>query len=580
MTGNAILQFAVFLILLVALSVPLGGYLARVYSGEAGLAERVLGPIERGFYRLAGVQPEVSMSWKNYALSVLVFHGFGALLLYGLLRIQELLPLNPGGMPAVSPEIAFNTAVSFVTNTNWQAYAGETTMSHLSQMLGLTVQNFLSAGTGMAVAVALIRGFSGQSQEGVGNFWRDLLRGTLYVLLPLSLVFAIVLVGLGVTQTLAAHATIHTLEGAEQLLALGPVASQEAIKLLGTNGGGFFNANSGHPFENPSALSNFLEMLAILILPVSFCFAFGRLVKSPRHGWVLLAAMLVLFVPLSLGVIAAEQAGNPKLAALVAGTPDRAGARAEAASVADLGSLEGKELRFGVTGSSLFAAVTTAASCGAVNAKHDSFTPLGGLIPMVLMQLGEIVFGGVGTGLYGMLMVVIIAVFISGLMVGRTPEFLSKKIEAYEMKMASLVILIPAASILVGTALAVTLPEGTATLGNPGAHGFSEVLYAITSGAANNGSAFAGLDVSGGFYTTLIGIAMWLGRFFVIVAVLAVAGSLANKHPVPASAGTLPAHTPLFAGLLVGTIVLVGALTFIPALALGPIVEQLQLLGH
>ncbi len=572
MTANSILQFIAFLVVLVGLAVPLGAYMARVYSGEARLARRVLGPIERAFYRLAGVREDDEMSWKKYAACLLVFNLLGALVVYLLQRVQAVLPLNPAGMANVSPEVSFNTAVSFATNTNWQAYGGETTMSHLTQMLGLAVQNFLSAATGMAVAVALIRGFARRSSTGIGNFWVDLTRSTLYVLVPLSVVFALFLVGQGVTQTLTATTTVHMLQGGEQIISLGPVASQEAIKLLGTNGGGFFNANSAHPFENPTALTNFLQMLSILLIPTGLCFTFGRLVKSDRQGWVVLAAMVVLFVPLALGAIAAEQAGTPVL--------DSTGVDAQVSALQAGGNMEGKEVRFGITGSALFAAVTTAASCGAVNAMHDSFTPLGGLVPMWLMQLGEIVFGGVGTGLYGIPMYAIIAVFIAGLMVGRTPEYLGKKIEAYEMKMASLVILVPAATILLGTALAVVLPAGTATLGNPGAHGFSEILYAFTSGTANNGSAFGGITVSGIFYTTAIGLAMLIGRFFVIVPVLAIAGSLAQKKIVPASAGTLPTHTPLFVGLLVGTIVLVGALTFIPALALGPIVEHLQLWGR
>jgi K+-transporting ATPase ATPase A chain len=573
MTGNAIAQLALYLVVLLALAWPLAGYMTRVYSGEARFAQRVLGPLERLVYRLGAVRADEDQTWSRYAIGVLVFSALGVALGYLLQRAQGALPLNPTGMAAVSPEVAFNTATSFVTNTNWQAYGGETTMSHLTQMLVMTVQNFVSAGTGMAVMVALIRGFTRSSHQGIGNFWVDLTRSCLYVLLPLSFVVALMLVGTGVVQTFAGATAASTLQDAkEQLLSLGPVASQEAIKMLGTNGGGFFNTNSAHPFENPTALSNLLEMLSIFLIPAASCLMFGRMVRSHRQGWALLAAMLILFVPLAVAVIAAEQAGNPSLRTI--------GIDAHATALQAGGNMEGKEVRFGITASGLFAAVTTSASCGAVNSMHDSFTPLGGMVPMWLMQLGEIVFGGVGSGLYVMLMYVFIAVFLAGLMVGRTPEYLGKKIEAYEMKMASLVILIPAATILLGTAIACVVPAGTATLGNPGAHGFSEILYAFTSGTANNGSAFAGITANGTFYATAIGLVMLLGRFFVIVPVLAVAGSLAKKKLVPQSAGTLPTHTPLFVGLLVGTIVLVGALTFIPALALGPIVEHLQLSGR
>lgn len=580
MTANAVLQFTVFLIALLALAVPLGSYMARVYSGEARLAQRVLGPIERAFFRLAGISPDEEMSWKKYAISALIFNLLGALVLYLLQRTQTALPLNPTGLANVSPEVSFNTSVSFATNTNWQAYSGETTMSHLTQMLGLAVQNFLSAATGMAVLVAFIRGFMRRTTEALGSFWVDLTRSTLYVLLPLSFVLALLLVSQGVVQSFSGSVTARLLDPvtgqggtvADQVLALGPAASQIAIKHLGTNGGGFFNVNSAHPFENPTPLSNFLEVLAILLIPAALCFTFGALVKDRRQGWAVFAAMLVVFIPLLLLTTHFEQAGNPLL-----GGED---VNQIASPLSAGGNMEGKEVRFGIASSALFATVTTAASCGAVNSMHDSFMPLGGLVPMWLMQLGEIVFGGVGSGLYGMLVYVMIAVFIAGLMVGRTPEYLGKKIEAYEMKMASLVILIPAATILVGTALAAVLPAGTAPLGNPGAHGFSEILYAFTSGTANNGSAFGGLTASGTFYATAIGLCMLIGRYWVIVPVLAIAGSLAKKKFVPAGAGTLPTHTPLFVGLLVGTIVLVGALTFIPALALGPIVEHLQLSGR
>jgi K+-transporting ATPase ATPase A chain len=563
-----------------ALAAPLGAYLARVYTGEARWAQRLGGPLERLLYRASGVDPWEDMSWKRYTGAVLLFNLLGVLVVYALLRLQGVLPLNPEGLGGVPPELAFNTAVSFGTNTNWQAYGGETTMSYLTQMLGLAVQNFVSAATGMAVLVALIRGLTRESAQGLGSFWVDLTRSTVYVLLPLSLVLALVLVSQGVVQTFDGSATAALLdrtgaaaaEGAQQILALGPAASQIAIKQLGTNGGGFFNVNSAHPFENPTPLSNLLEVTSILLIPAALCFTFGAMVKDRRQGWAVLAAMLAIFIPLLFATVAFEQAGNPALTAL--------GVDQAVSDVSSGGNMEGKEVRFGITNSALWATATTAASNGSVNAMHDSFTPLGGLVPMWLMQLGEIVFGGVGSGLYGMLIYAIIAVFIAGLMVGRTPEYLGKKIEAYEMKMASLVILLPAAAVLIGTAIACVVPAGTATLGNPGAHGFSEILYAFSSGANNNGSAFGGITVSGNFYATAIGLCMLVGRYWVIVPVLALAGALARKRRIPVSAGTLPTHTPLFVGLLVGTIVLVGALTFIPALGLGPVVEHLQLSAH
>ena len=579
MTTNAILQSSVFLVALAALAAPLGSYMARVYGGEAILAQRVLRPVERVFYRLANVHPDEEMTWKTYAVSVLVFNLLGALSVYVLERVQGALPQNPAGLSGVSPEVSFNTAVSFATNTNWQAYGGETTMSHLTQMLGLAVQNFVSAATGMAVLVAFIRGFTRRTTEGLGSFWVDLTRSTLYVLLPLSFALALLLVSQGVVQALTGSASAHLLDpgsalggSVDQVFALGPAASQIAIKQLGTNGGGFYNANSAHPFENPTPVSNFFEVLAIVLIPAALCFTFGALVKDRRQGWAVFVAMLALFVPLFVVTNHFEQAGNPRLVG--------EGVDAIASTLSSGGNMEGKEVRFGIVSSALWATATTAASNGSVNAMHDSFTPLGGLAPMWSMQLGEIVFGGVGSGLYGMLVYAIIAVFIAGLMVGRTPEYLGKKIEAYEMKMASLVILLPAAAVLVGAAVACVVPAGAAALGNPGAHGFSEILYAFSSGANNNGSAFGGLTASGTFYATAIGLCMLIGRYWVIVPVLAIAGSLARKKVVPASAGTLPTHTPLFVGLLVGTIVLVGALTFIPALALGPIVEHLQLSGR
>jgi K+-transporting ATPase ATPase A chain len=580
MTLSAVLQMGLFLVLLLALAAPLGAYLARVYTGEARWAQRIGGPLERLLYRVSGVDPWEDMSWKRYTGAVLLFNLLGVLVVYALLRLQGVLPLNPEGLGGVPPELAFNTAVSFGTNTNWQAYGGETTMSYLAQMLGLAVQNFVSAATGMAVLVALIRGLTRESAQGLGSFWVDLTRSTVYVLLPLSLVLALVLVSQGVVQTFDGSATATLLdrtgaaaaEGAQQILALGPAASQIAIKQLGTNGGGFFNVNSAHPFENPTPLSNLLEVTSILLIPAALCFTFGAMVKDRRQGWAVLAAMLAIFIPLLFATVAFEQAGNPVLTAL--------GVDQAVSDVSPGGNMEGKEVRFGITNSALWATATTAASNGSVNSMHDSFTPLGGLVPMWLIQLGEIVFGGVGSGLYGMLMYAIIAVFIAGLMVGRTPEYLGKKIEAYEMKMASLVILLPAAAVLIGTAIACVVPAGTATLGNPGAHGFSEILYAFSSGANNNGSAFGGITASGTFYATAIGLCMLVGRYWVIVPVLALAGALARKRRIPVSAGTLPTHTPLFVGLLVGTIVLVGALTFIPALGLGPVVEHLQLSAH
>ncbi len=578
MTVHSILTLTLFVVLLIVLGIPLGHYMARVYTGEALTAARIFGPIERLFYRMAGVHEDEDMPWTRYALGVLVFNLAGLLLVYAIQRLQTVLPLNPLALPAVSPEVSLNTAISFATNTNWQAYGGESTMSHLTQMLALTVQNFVSAATGMAVMVAFIRGFTRKSANGIGNFWVDLTRSTLYVLLPLAFVVAIALVSQGVVQNFTGSVEATLLEPLKdaagkgvltQLLALGPVASQIAIKQLGTNGGGFFNVNSAHPFENSTPLSNMIEVLSILIIPAALCFTFGALVKDKRQGWAIFAAMLVIFVPLAIVANTAEQAGNPAFAPL--------GVDMSESALSAGGNMEGKETRFGVADSALWATVTTAASNGSVNAMHDSFTPLGGLVPMWLMQLGEIVFGGVGSGLYGMLAYAIIAVFIAGLMVGRTPEYLGKKIESFEMKMASLVILLPAAAVLVGTAVACLHPTGTGAVANPGAHGFSEILYAFSSGSNNNGSAFAGLTVNSPFYSVAIGIAMLIGRYWVIVPILAAAGSLAKKKIVPTTSGTLPTHTPLFVTLLAGTVVLVGALTFVPALALGPIVEHLQM---
>lgn len=559
MTGHALAELIASFLLLTLLAWPMGELFAQLTVERS----TPTGP-ERLLYRLAGVDPSHDMSWKAYAAAVLIFNVFGMLLVYAIERLQAVLPLNPASLPAVEPGVAFNTAVSFTTNTNWQAYAGETTMSLLSQMLALTTQNFVSAATGVAVLLALIRGVTRASSRGVGNFWVDLTRVTL-VLVPLAIVWALLLVWQGVPQTLAATASVDLVEGGKQLLAVGPVASQVAIKQLGTNGGGFFNVNSAHPLENPTPLSNTLEWLAILLIPAALCFTFGRLVRDRRQGLVLYLAMLVVLVPLTLLGLWSEQRGVPALAALGV-DPSQ-------------GHLEGKELRLGVASSVLWSTATTAASNGSVNAMHDSFTPLGGLAPLWLIQCGEVIFGGVGSGLYGLFLHVIVAVFIAGLMVGRTPEYLGKKVEAKEMKMALLGILLPSAAVLVGTAIATAVPEGTQPLGNPGAHGFSEVLYAFSSGANNNGSAFGGLTVSGTFYAVAIGVVMLIGRFWVIIPVLAIAGSLAAKRRVPVSAGTLETHTPLFLALLVGVVVLVGALTFLPALALGPIIEHLQMTG-
>ncbi|NUM43373.1 MAG: potassium-transporting ATPase subunit KdpA [Anaerolineales bacterium] len=589
MTPNGILQITFYLLVLLALAKPLGTYMARVYQGERTFLDPVLRPVERFFYRLAGVKPDDEQTWKTYALAMLIFNALGLLFVYALQRLQAILPLNPQGLGTITPYSSWNTAVSFASNTNWQGYGGEVTMSYLSQMFGLAVQNFVSAAAGMATLIAFIRGITrfpspggrGARGEGcLGNFWVDLTRSVLYILLPLSFVLALILVSQGVVQTFHPPQPVTLLQptsdanGApvtEQLLPMGPAASQIAIKQLGTNGGGFFNVNSAHPFENPTPLSNFLEMLSILLIPVALCYTFGKMVGDTRQGWALLAVMTAIFVVLVGVAVWAEQKGNPALTAL--------GVDQTITEFQGGGNMEGKETRFGIANSALWAAATTAASNGSVNSMHDSFTPLGGLVPMWLMQLGEIIYGGVGSGLYGMLAFVIIAVFISGLMVGRTPEYLGKKIEAYEMKMASLIILIPVMVVLLGTATAVMSAAGRATIFNPGAHGFSEVLYAFSSAGNNNGSAFAGLGANTPFYNTALGIAMLFARYWLAIPTLAIAGSLVAKKHVPAGAGTLPTHTPLFIGWVIGVIVLVGALSFLPALALGPIVEQLQMLG-
>jgi K+-transporting ATPase ATPase A chain len=592
--------FVGFLLLLLAAVKPFGLYMANVFEGRPIWPLRLGTPIERAIYRLCGIEPEREMDWKEYAVGLLLFNALGGLGLYLLQRWQSWLPLNPQKFPGVTPDSAFNTAVSFITNTNWQGYSGESTMSYLTQMAGLAVQNFLSAASGIVVAIVLIRGLARHSVQTVGNVWADLTRSTLYVLLPLALMLALALVSQGVLENFSPYQEITTVEpmtyqqprtdasgnpqkdaagnpvletvtSHTQTLPMGPIASQESIKELGTNGGGFFNANSAHPYENPTALSNLLEMLAIALIPAALTYTFGRMVGDTRQGWALLAAMMILFVSLLSVAAYNEQRGNPALTGLGV---DQAASATQAG-----GNMEGKETRFGIAASALFATVTTATSCGAVNGMHDSFTPLGGFVPLFQMQLGEVVFGGVGTGLYSMLIFAIVGVFIAGLMIGRTPEYLGKKIEAFEMKMSSIAILVMPFIVLTGTAVAVSVDAGRAGVGNPGTHGFSEILYAFSSAGNNNGSAFAGISANTPFYNVALGITMWLGRFWPIVAVLAVAGSLAAKKRIPVSEGTMPTHGPTFVVLLIGTVLLVGALTFVPALALGPIVEHIMLLA-
>jgi potassium-transporting ATPase potassium-binding subunit len=602
MTPHAWLVLGLYLLVLLSLVKPLGVYIADVMEGRARWALRLGGGLEAVIYRLCGIRKDDEMAWLQYAIAILLFNVLGAIAVYALQRLQVWLPLNPQGFANVSPDSSFNTAVSFVTNTNWQGYAGESTMAYLTQMLGLAVQNFLSAATGIVVVIAMIRGFARHSAKTIGNAWVDLTRVTLYVLLPLSVVFALLLVGQGAIQNFEAYKDVTTLEPTKydnpkldaagqpvkddkgnpvtepattqtQTLPMGPIASQEAIKMLGTNGGGPFNANSAHPYENPTPLSNFLQMLAIFIIPGALCYSFGRMVGDTRQGWAILAAMTIMFVVMAVAAIRFEQQGNPLLTRL--GVDQTAGALQPG------GNMEGKEARFGIADSGLFATITTAASCGAVIAMHDSFTPLGGMVPLVMMQLGEVVFGGVGSGLYGMLVFAIMAVFVAGLMIGRTPEYLGKKIESFDMKMVSVAILATPLLVLAGAAVAVIAADGRAGILNPGAHGFSEVLYAFTSAANNNGSAFAGLSANTPFYNVMTAIAMWFGRFGVIVPVLAIAGSLAAKKRIAATAGTMPTHGPLFVVLLIGTVVLVGALNYVPALALGPVVEHLVLwAGH
>ena len=566
MTFDGWLQIALFGVAVLLLVKPLGGYMTLVFTGERTFLSPVLRPIERTFYRLSGVDERADQNWVAYAVAMLTFSLMGFLTLYGLQRFQALLPFNPAGQSAVEPGLAFNTAMSFDTNTNWQSYVPETTMSYLVQMAGLTVHNFVSAATGIALAMALIRGFERRSAAGIGNFWVDLVRSTLYVLLPISIVVGLFFVWQGMPQNLSPYAEATTLEGGRQVIAQGPVASQEVIKMLGTNGGGFFNANSAHPFENPNAVTNFVEMMLIFSIGAALTNVFGRMVGDQRQGWAVFAVMALLFLGGVTTAYWAEAVGNPRVAAL--------GVDVEASDSQAGGNMEGKETRFGIASSALFATVTTDASCGAVNAMHDSFTPIGGLVPLFNMQLGEIIVGGVGAGLYGMLLFAIVSVFVAGLMVGRTPEYLGKKIEAREVKMAILAILILPLSILGFTALATVVDAGLAGPANQGPHGFSEILYAYTSGTGNNGSAFAGLGANTLFYNSTIGLAMFIGRFLMIVPMLAIAGSLAAKKIVPASAGTFPTDGPVFVGLVVGVILIVGGLTFFPALALGPLVEH------
>jgi K+-transporting ATPase ATPase A chain len=596
MSAQAWSTLILYLGVLAAASYPLAIYLARI--GDPAPIGGIIGKLERIIYRAAGVDAAQDMPWTRYAVALLLFNALGVVVVYLAQRLQIWLPLNPQALANVTPDSAFDTAVSFVTNTNWQGYSGESTMSYFTQMVALAVQNFLSAATGISVAFALIRGFARRSAQGIGNFWVDLTRSTLYILLPLSLALAVIFMGQGVIQNFDTYKDVSTLESLTysqpkldagglplkdakgnaitetltthtQTLPMGPVASQEAIKMLGTNGGGFFNANSAHPYENPTPLTNFLQMISMLLIPAALCFTFGRMVGDLRQGWAVFAGMTVIFVLMAAIALWAEQQGNPLFTPL--------GVDQTQSALQAGGNMEGKETRIGVVASALFATITTAASCGATNAMHDSFTPLGGMVPMWLIELGEVVFGGVGSGLYGMLIFAIMAVFVAGLMIGRTPEYIGKKIESFEMKMTSIVILVTPFLVLVGAAIAVMTEAGKAGVFNPGAHGFSEILYALSSVANNNGSAFAGLSANTPFYNSLLAVAMWFGRFAFIVPVLGIAGSLAKKKRIEPTAGTLPTHGPLFVAMLVGTVVLVGALTYVPALALGPVVEHLQL---
>ncbi len=569
---NAIVQVGLFFIIVALVSVPLGLYMARVFSDERTFLDPVLRPLEKVIYRICGIRPATEMTWFEYAISMLLFSMVGMLLLYAIERLQQILPFNPQGMAAVPPDLAFNTAASFTTNTNWQAYGGESTMSYLTQMGGLAFHNFVSAAAGIAIAIAVIRGFVRKTAKTIGNFWFDLTRATLWVLLPISVVFALVLVWQGVPQNLSAYTHAKTLEGAEQVIAQGPVASQEIIKELGTNGGGFFNANSAHPFENPTPLTNLLELIAIFSIGAALTHTFGKMVGDRRQGWALFATMSLLFFMGVMPAIWSEQRGNTQFAAM--------GLNQHHSATQSGGNMEGKEVRYGIVNSALWATVTTDTSCGAVNAMHDSFTPLGGLVPLVNMQIGEIIFGGVGSGLYGMLVMAVLSVFIAGLMVGRTPEYLGKKIEAREMKLAMLFILIFPTVILLPAGVAMVTKAGLAGISNPGPHGFSQVLYAYTEASANNGSAFGGLNANAPFYNFTMAFVMLFGRFMMKVPILALAGSLAAKKTVPSSAGTFPTDGPIFVILLVGVIIIVAALTFFPADALGPIVEHLSMVRH
>lgn len=569
MTANGLLQIALYFIIIALLTKPLGGFMTRVFKGEETYFSPFLQPIERFFYRISGIDPNEEQHWTTYAIAMLLFNLAGFALLYGMERLQSVLPFNPQGMSDVAPDLAFNTAISFITNTNWQAYGGETTMSYLIQMAGLTVHNFVSAATGIALAIAFIRGFSRNSVKTLGNFWVDMTRCVLYILLPISIVAALFLVWQGIPQNLSAYTDVTTLEGAKQTIAQGPIASQIAIKMLGTNGGGFMNANAAHPFENPTAIANLLQMILMICIGAALTNVFGRMVGNQMQGWALFGAMLILSLVGVLGVYEAESAGNPNFAAF--------GVDQVHSSLQSGGNMEGKETRFGIANTALFATLTTDASCGAVNGMHDSFTPLGGLIPLLNIQLGEIIWGGVGSGLYGMLLFAIVAMFIAGLMVGRTPEYVGKKLESREVKMTMLALLILPFSSLGFTALATIMPAGLAGIANNGPHGFSEILYAYTSATGNNGSAFAGLSANTFFYNITLAFAMMIGRFAMIVPMLAVAGSLAEKKRIPPSSGTFPTDNGLFVGLLIGVILIVGGLTFFPVLSLGPIVEHIMM---
>jgi potassium-transporting ATPase potassium-binding subunit len=600
MNANNLFQLGLFVVVLIALAIPLGRYITGVLDGTSVIVRRIGRPVESALYKLAGVDAKTEMGWKHYALAALAFNVLGAVVVYGLLRLQQWLPSNPQSFGPMTPDAAFNTAVSFVTNTNWQDYTPESTVSYLSQMVGLSVQNFLSAATGIAVVAALIRGFARHTASTIGNFWVDLTRITLYILAPLAVVVALVFVSQGVIQNFETYKDVSTVQvttyqtpkldaqgnpvkdakgvavmvdnkADKQTIGMGPVASQEAIKMLGTNGGGFFNANSAHPYENPTPFSNFVQMLSMLIIPAALCVVFGRMVGDKRQGYAILAAMTIAFAVAGWGEISAEQAGNPLFTSLHV---DQTASDMQAG-----GNAEGKETRFGIASSGIFTVATTAASCGAVNNAHDSLTPMGGFVPILLIQLGEVIFGGVGSGLYGMLVFAMLAVFVAGLMIGRTPEYIGKKIESYEMKMVAIVVLLTPLLVLAGTSIAVLTAAGTAGIANPGPHGFSEILYAYSSAANNNGSAFAGLTASTPFYNITTGIAMWIGRFGSMIPVLAIAGALAAKKRIGTTAGSLPTHGPLFVVLLLGTVVLVGALTYIPALALGPVVEHLMMIS-